>query len=314
MKHVSRTQVALIPYARTQFVAFSKWVRENPLAAGLSFSVLVHALVLAVHFVAPDAFRLHSTDTPLDVVLVNAKSDNAPVNAKLVAQANLLGGGEQDKVHATTPLPARDMQQPGSRVARAEHQVSSLETLQEQLLTQMRSLSKQRPRTLPAQRENGKDERAVDQQIAKLQAVIAQNVRAYEERPKRGQITANTREVVYAEYYDALRRKIERLGTEHFPEAGGRRLYGQLIVTLNVSQDGQLGYDRNGYHVIGVEIERGSGDRELDRRAVAIVRASAPFAKFTKAMRARYDILQIVTRMTFSHHGVHAEAIQGPSH
>ncbi|VVD94207.1 periplasmic protein TonB [Pandoraea horticolens] len=292
-------------------------MREHPLATGLVFSAVVHLLALAVHFVAPDSFRLHSADSPLEVVLVNAKSANAPDKATALAQANLVGGGEHDGERATSPLPSRAFERDGAPVAQIQRNVSDLEAMQEKLLSQLRSQyaaapESQRNRADAPQRGQGHDDQNVDQRIARLQAEIDKQLRAYQTRPKRGQVTANTREVVYARYFDTLRHRVERYGTEHFPQIGNDRLYGELIVTLNVNQRGGLGYHKDGWSVTGVEVTRSSGNRDLDRRAVAIVQASAPFGDFSSEMKQRYDILEIVTRMTFSRQGVQAETLAAP--
>ncbi|WP_246185222.1 energy transducer TonB [Pandoraea morbifera] len=293
-------------------------MREHPLATGLVFSALVHLLALGVHFVAPDSFRLHSADTPLEVVLVNAKSASAPDKATALAQANLVGGGEHDGERAASPLPSRALERDGAPVAQMQRNVSELEAMQEKLLSQLRSQyaaapASQRKRADAPQHGQGVDDQNVDQQIARLQAEIDKQLRAYQTRPKRGQVTANTREVAYARYFDALRHRVERYGTEHFPQIGNERLYGELIVTLNVNQRGGLGYHKDGWNVAGVEITRSSGNRDLDRRAVAIVQASAPFGDFSQEMKQRYDILEIVTRMTFSRQGVRAETLATPT-
>ncbi|MEF3065203.1 energy transducer TonB [Pandoraea apista] len=292
-------------------------MREHPLATGLVFSAVVHLLALAVHFVAPGSFRLHSADSPLEVVLVNAKSANAPDKATALAQANLVGGGEHDGERATSPLPSREIERDGAPVAQIQRNVSELEATQEKLLSQLRSQyaaapESQRNRADTPQRGQGHDDQNVDQQIARLQAEIDKQLRAYQTRPKRGQVTANTREVAYARYFDTLRHRVERYGTEHFPQIGNDRLYGELIVTLNVNQRGGLGYHKDGWDVSGVEITRSSGNRDLDRRAVAIVQASAPFGDFSTEMKQRYDILEIVTRMTFSRQGLQAETLAAP--
>lgn len=291
-------------------------VREHPLATGLVLSGIVHVLAFTVHFVAPDGFRLHSADTPLEVVLVNAKSATAPDKPTALAQANLVGGGEHDGERATTPLPSREVDRDGAPVPQMQREVSDLEAMQERLLAQVRSQyatpQDGTRRTDTPQHGVGRDDQNVDQQIAKLQAEIDRQLHQYQTRPKRGQITANTREVAYARYFDTLRNRVEHYGTDHFPEAGGQRLYGELIVTLNVNQRGGLGYHKDGWDVDGVEITKSSGNRDLDRRAVAIVQASAPFGDFSGDMKQRYDLLEIVTRMTFSRQGVQAETLAQP--
>ena len=70
---------------------------------------------------------------------------------------------------------------------------------------------------------------------------------------------------------DALRRRIEERGTRDFPEAHGRKLYGELTMNITVDAAGRL---------LEADIVRGSGNALLDRRAVAIVQRAAPFARF----------------------------------
>ncbi|MBY0234036.1 MAG: energy transducer TonB, partial [Burkholderiaceae bacterium] len=43
-----------------------------------------------------------------------------------------------------------------------------------------------------------------------------------------------------------------------------------------------------------------SGNANLDRRAVAIVRAAAPFGPFTSAMRQGAEVLVITSRFRFT--------------
>ena len=58
----------------------------------LAVSVGVHALLLTVRFVDPEGFNRVFQDTPLEVILVNAKSDQRPDKAKAIAQ-----GGEHGR-------------------------------------------------------------------------------------------------------------------------------------------------------------------------------------------------------------------------
>ncbi|HYF16772.1 MAG TPA: energy transducer TonB, partial [Ramlibacter sp.] len=71
----------------------------------LGISVAVHAALLAVRIVDPEGFNRVFQDTPLEVVLVNARSTERPDKAQAIAQAALAGGGEAEKGRATSPLP-----------------------------------------------------------------------------------------------------------------------------------------------------------------------------------------------------------------
>ena len=96
--------------------------------------------------------------------------------------------------------------------------------------------------------------------------------------------------MVYAVYYDELRRRIEERGTTQFPEADGRKLYGELTMIITVNHTGQ---------VLGTEIVQGSGIPLLDRRAQAIVRALS-FGSFSSAMRQQADQIVVVSRFRFT--------------
>ena len=77
----------------------------STLQIALGVSVAVHAVLLTVRFVDPESFNRVFQDTPLEVILVNARSNEKPDKATAIAQASLAGGGDADKGRATSPLP-----------------------------------------------------------------------------------------------------------------------------------------------------------------------------------------------------------------
>ena len=79
--------------------------RPSVMQLALAISVSLHAAVLGVRIVDPEDFNRVFQDTPLEVVLVNARSTEAPTKAQAIAQANLAGGGEAEAGIATSPLP-----------------------------------------------------------------------------------------------------------------------------------------------------------------------------------------------------------------
>lgn len=96
---------------------------------------------------------------------------------------------------------------------------------------------------------------------------------------------------MYALYYDGLRRRIEERGTRNFPEANGRKLYGELTMNVTVDAAGR---------VVEAEIVRPSASRRLDQQAVAIVHAASPFGPFSPAMRAQADQIVVTSRFRFT--------------
>ena len=93
----------------------------------VAFSVVAHAALLAVRFVAPDAFKLEPADPGLEVILVNAKHAKRPIKADALAQANLDGGGQTDAGRSKSPLPDLRKMESGDSVKAAQRRIAELE-------------------------------------------------------------------------------------------------------------------------------------------------------------------------------------------
>ena len=266
----------------------------STLQLALGVSIAVHAALLTVRFVAPAAFDRIFEDTPLEVILVNAKGKEVPDKAQALAQASLAGGGQADKGRATSPLPASALTAVGEDSEDAQRQMDQLLQEQQQLLVQVRRQLARMPAPDPQQLQHSAQGRAQEEkrrQLIRLLAEIEKRINEENARPRKRYISPATREVVYALYYDQLRRKVEDKGTRNFPEAGGKKLYGELVMILTVNHDGR---------VLSTEIVQGSGNRLLDGRAEAIARAAGPFGPFSPEMRAKTDQLAVVARFKFT--------------
>jgi protein TonB len=270
------------------------WRKLSSLQIALLISLGVHAALLTVRFVDPEGFERVFSDTPLEVILVNARTNERPVKAQAIAQASLAGGGEAEKGRATSPLAPSPSIELGDAAEDAHRQIDELQEQQQQLLAHLRRemalLPPPDPRRDPGSpREREQEERR--RQMLKMLAEIEKRINEENARPKKRYISPATREEVYAIYYDSLRRKIEDRGTRDFPEYQGKKLYGEL--TMNVTVDA-LG------HVVEAEVVRPSKSRVLDKRAVAIVRAASPFGPFTSAMRQQADQIVVTSRFRFT--------------
>jgi protein TonB len=257
-------------------------------------SLAVHALLLTARFADPAQVNRIFQDTPLEVILVNSRSGEAPREAKAIAQANLAGGGEAERGRATSPLPATNDIEVGDADEETRKKIEQLQESQMRLLAQVRREVAKLPPPDPQREQGSPEDRAEEErrrQLLQLLAEIERRVNEDSAKPRRRYISPATREEVYALYYDQLRRKIEDRGTRNFPEHQGRKLYGDL--TMNVTVDA-LG------RVVETEVVRSSGQPVLDRYAVAIVKAAAPFGEFTTAMRRKADQLVITSRFRFT--------------
>ncbi len=268
--------------------------RLSTLQIALALSVAVHVLLLTVRFIDPERFNRVFEDTPLEVILVNAKSNERPEKAQAIAQASLAGGGDAAKGRATSPLPYSALTSIGDDLEEAQRKMDQMLEQQTQLLAQVRQQLAVLPQPDLRKPSESTERQAQDEkrrQLVKLLAEIERRINEENARPRKRYISPATREEVYAVYYDQLRRRVEDKGTQNFPEQGGHKLYGELIMILTVNHDGR---------VLETEVVQGSGNRQLDRRAEAIARAAGPFGHFGPAMRARADQIAVVSRFKFT--------------
>ena len=69
----------------TGLTVVQRWRNVSLFQRALLVSVGLHAAVLAVRFVDPQAFDRLTQDAPLEVVLINARSEEPPEQAQAVA-------------------------------------------------------------------------------------------------------------------------------------------------------------------------------------------------------------------------------------
>ncbi len=263
----------------------------------LGLSVLLHAALLTIRFVDPEGFKRVFQDTTLDVVLVNAESDEKPEKPQALAQATLAGGGEAaDKRMVSTPLPPAPVESPGdSAVNENQRRIDSMLEQQEQLLAQVRQQLATMPKVDPQKLNQDPEAQAQEerrQQLQKLLAAIERRVEEENSRPRKRYLSPATLGTTYAVYYDEMRRRIEAEGTANFPQVAGRKLYGELLMSLLINHDGRI---------LDARVTRSSGNRNLDRLAEIIASRAAPFGNFTAAMRKDTDQFDVTARFRFTH-------------
>ena len=268
--------------------------RPSVMQLALAISLSLHAAVLGVRFVDPEDFNRVFQDTPLEVVLVNARSTEAPTKAQAIAQANLAGGGEAEAGIATSPLPPSPNQLIGDEETDASRKIEQMQQQQQQILTEIRreiaDMPTPDPRKVsvtPAEREQEEKR----QQKLRLLAEIEKQINEQNARPRRRYISPATREEVYAIYYDKLRHRIEDRGTINFPTLNGHKLYGELTVNLTIDARGRI---------VEAEVVHSSNSRFLDQRALAIANAAAPFGNFSDDMKLKADQIVVTSRFRFT--------------
>lgn len=272
---------------------------QRNLTLAVAISLAVHGLLLSLHFTYPDAFS-RVAERALDVVLVNSKHARRPKDAQAKAQANLDGGGntEEERI-ARTPLPPSEKLRDGDDLVEARQRVAQLEAAQSQMMTQLRSIRsvssaarQDETPPQPPQPLSGYDLANRALAIARLEAQIDRQTDDYSKRPKKKFVGARTEEYLPAQYIEEWRQKVERVGNLNYPEAARGKLYGNLLVYVEINSEGEL---------VRAEVQRSSGHKVLDDAALRIVRLAATngFGRFSSEMKNEYTILAFARTLSF---------------
>ncbi len=315
------------------------WLQSRSvMAIALWLSILIHTTILSIKF-QPEIKKAINKLPSLDVVLVNAKTKEAPDKADVLAQANLDRGGNTDKNRQMkTALPAPKQKNTEVKLkptaqaesaakaaklqaqeAREQKKLEALEKQAQELMTQIKATktveSNPTQDAAAAEPEKG-DQKAVVKslnradllaasiEIDRLEAQIAKQQEEYQKRPKRRYLGARAKEASDAMYLEAWRQKVERIGNLNYPQAAReQKIYGSLRMTVEIRADGS---------VESITVDKSSGSKILDEAAKNIVQLAAPFSPFSDEMRKNTDILGITRTWTFTQEDY--LATEGSSH
>ena len=269
------------------------------IALAMLASAAVHGMVLSTQFVQINPRLFEDPSLPMEVVLVNAKTAESPLEPDALAQVNLAGGGNTDEDRRLkSPLPASSKSQIGAEETALKARVADLEQQAKTLLTQLKPNGQLQNTPLsapPTPTQPSLDTSQLNQQareMANLQARISQQWDDYQKRPKRAFVGANVKEYAFARYVEDWITKVERVGNVNYPEAARRQgIYGSLKLTVSIYANGRIE---------AVEVDRSSGSKILDAAAIKIVELAAPYAAFPDDMRKKADILSITRTWTFT--------------
>lgn len=263
---------------------------------GISVSLALHALALALNFTFPNASRAFQ-DKALEIILVNQKSAHKPTQAQALAQAHLDGGGDTDQDRRIkTPLPPSAHQQKGHELEHAEQRIRALEARQQKLLaaTRGKPVAAKTERDVqpePTPARSGRDLANSALALARFEGEIARDLDEYNKRPRVKRLGTRVEEYRFAQYVEDWRLKVERVGTLNYPEAAKGKLFGSLILSVTIDADGQVNK---------IEIDRSSGHRILDEAARRIIQMASPYAAFPPDIRRDYERLEITRTLSFT--------------
>ena len=267
------------------------FTRITPMQTALGVSVLLHVGLLLFRIADPQGFDRLMTQMPLDIVLVNARSNaGAPDKPQALAQAKLQGGGEVANGRAQSALPLSERNQTGQADDATSAKLRQLKQQQTAMLAQVKKQLSINNAKQAATASEAAEQEHQRRQLMDLLAEIEQRINEQNARPRTRYVSPSTREVSYALYHDHMRRLIEERGTRLFPQAQGRKLYGSLTLLLTVNAQGR---------VIDSRLLKSSGQPELDKQALVLATEAGPFGAFTADMKREFDQLAMVSRYTF---------------
>ncbi len=271
--------------------------RDTRFRNAVLLALAVHAaLILGISFSANNTKRY----TPqIEVTLASRPTLSAPQDARLIAQANQDGSGDEalldqssSRNNLSTNAPAQQQQ----TLMQAPQQQTNLQ--QDALsTTAMARRVVDTDQVKPEQQENSlqgisPEVDRLSQEIASLEAELDAETRTSADPPRVRRITASSaRQSVDAAYLLDWRRRLEAVGNQYYPRASVRYgIYGDLRMLVVIRQDGSLE---------DIQVLSSSGYAVLDEAAIKIVRMAAPYSPFPAELRATTDKLEIVRTWHF---------------
>lgn len=269
----------------------------------LFVAISLHAVViLGVGFTLVEANKLPPADRTLEITIVHNKAaTKVPDKADFLAQHSQEGGGTKEKA----VRPTTDSLQPITKQSNKPNQTNTpvtpppepVENSRKKLVS-TKAKSKHKVSATPKSKRQ-KTKRlntaqlmaSTDLEISRLTAEYNRKAEAYAKRPRRKDISASTKEYKYANYLDAWKRKVERIGNINYPDEARRmKLFGNLILRVSLRANGTI-YE--------IRVLRSSGHKILDDAAIRIVRLAAPYSPFPEEIRKETDILDITRTWQF---------------
>ena len=262
-------------------------------------NAVVVALLLHAVIVMGVTFKLNDVRDyapQIEVTLTSLPAQATPDNAKLIAQSNQDGQGQEAQREQFTspgesarniPLEAREWvaweaqearQSPISTANLARRKIESTEP---------------KPRRSRSNDSSGSQELdRLAQEIASLEAELSEQNQSHKDNSRVRRLSAaSAKQSVDAAYLLDWRRRLEAVGNQYYPKASVRYgIYGDLRMLVVIRADGSL---------VEIRILSSSGYAVLDEAAIKLVRMASPFAPFPPELKATTDQLEIVRTWHF---------------
>ncbi len=269
--------------------------RSDYLWLAVTISLLLHGAVL--FYLWPlGAHSLRPVFEP-EISLINYQTEAEAVNAVLLAQWQAAGGGTDDGHQLrSAPFSGQTVPSPNALVLLAlQEHLRQAEAEQQQRLLQLEAewqVMANSPSADPEANSNQQQPQTPSQQLLALELhALKEKLNQYNARPRIHFEGPAAQASPFAAYIEAWRAKIERLGTEHYPEQAKGQLSDALQMTVYIDQEGNL---------LQVDIHQPAKNPLFNVAAQRIVRLAAPYNAFSTEMREQTDVLAITRSWHFT--------------
>ncbi len=284
------------------FFAFTlSFIATNTLWAAIGASLLLHSGSIYTFSGFGDPTSKPNKETQrknLDIILVNGKTSEAPKKPQALAQANVDGGGNtEQKIRATSSLPAQKEQKDGDLVQKEARQEREETASEKQILTAKETKKTNAKNEFKTAKKTMNTPSGMDlyadslSKIAALTAEIDQKTNDVNSRPKLKTLGVSALRTEEAAYLLAWAEKIEKIGTLNYPSEARGKLYGTATIWVVLKKDGSL---------VTAELRRTSGQKVLDEAALKIVQMGAPYSAIPQSVLGESDHLGFARRLNFT--------------
>lgn len=260
----------------------------------LVLSVLAHSAV--AYLLWQPLWSKSTVHSDPTTALISYKSDEAAIHALVLAQWNAAGGGDGKPLDAASaPLSGESTPSPNELVlVSLRKYLQQVEQEHQARLSQLEAewqTLKPTP-TTPIDRAEGQaDLDATAQLLAKEYYLLKIQLAHHNAQPRIHFDAPSAKASPYAAYIEDWRAKVERIGTEHYPDQAKGQLSDTLQMTVYIDSDGAL---------LRVDIHQPAQNPIFNVAAQRIVRLASPFAPFSATMRQQSDVLAITRSWRFT--------------
>lgn len=260
----------------------------------VAISLCIHAIGIYSLWQPLSTKALKQSD-PI-TALINYKSEETALRAQLLAQWSNQGGGD-GLPHETASAPFTGDYTPSPNelvLVALRERLQEKEEEQKQRLQQLESawLIQQNQQDISQSDEIGHHpDTNASALLAKEYHLLKQQLHHYNAQPRIHFDAPSTQASTYAAYIEAWRAKIERIGTEHYPDQAKGQLSDTVQMTVYIDKDGNL---------LKVSIHQPAQNPLFNVAAQRIIRLAAPFSPFSAEMREQMDVLAITRSWHFT--------------